>query len=142
IGKLAPEEVPEGVTVDAKTFPRVLHVDFERRMPLRYGENPHQSAAFYVERNKVTRSVSEGERFTDAATLAAFEKLHGKELSYNNLLDLDAAMAIVREFDLPAAVVIKHNNPCGCAIGNTLTVAFEKASAGDPVSAFGGIVGF
>ena len=68
--------------------------------------------------------------------LATFEKLHGKELSYNNLLDLDSAMAIVREFDLPAAVVIKHNNPCGCAIGNTLTVAFEKASAGDPVFAF------
>ena len=127
VGKLVTEEVPEGVTVDAAKFPRVLHLDFERRMPLRYGENPHQAAAFFVERNANT------------STLAAFEKLHGKELSYNNLLDLDSAMAIVREFDQPAAVVIKHNNPCGCAISETLSSAFEKAYAGDPVSAFGGI---
>ncbi len=127
VGKLVAEEVPEGVTVDAAKFPRVLHLDFERRMPLRYGENPHQAAAFFVERNANT------------STLAAFEKLHGKELSYNNLLDLDSAMAIVREFDQPAAVVIKHNNPCGCAISDTLSSAFEKAYAGDPVSAFGGI---
>lgn len=129
VGKLVSEEVPEGVTVDAAKFPRVLHLDFERRMPLRYGENPHQAAAFFVEKN------------ADAATLATFEKLHGKELSYNNLLDLDSAMAIVREFDQPAAVVIKHNNPCGCAISDSLSSAFEKAYAGDPVSAFGGIFG-
>lgn len=129
VGKLVAEEVPEGVTVDAAKFPRVLHLDFERRMPLRYGENPHQAAAFFVERN------------ADTATLAAFEKLHGKELSYNNLLDLDSAMAIVREFEQPAAVVIKHNNPCGCAISESLSSAFEKAYAGDPVSAFGGIFG-
>ena len=127
VGKLVAEEIPDGVTVDNKIFPRVLHLDFERRMPLRYGENPHQAAAFFVERN------------ADTATLAAFEKLHGKELSYNNLLDLDSAMAIVREFDQPAAVVIKHNNPCGCAISDSLSSAFEKAYAGDPVSAFGGI---
>lgn len=129
VGKLVAEEVPEGVTVDAAKFPRVLHLDFERRMPLRYGENPHQAAAFFVEKN------------ADSATLAAFEKLHGKELSYNNLLDLDSAMAIVREFEQPAAVVIKHNNPCGCAISDSLSSAFEKAYAGDPVSAFGGIFG-
>ncbi len=129
VGKLVAEEVPEGVTVDNEKFPRVLHLDFERRMPLRYGENPHQAAAFFVERN------------ADATTLAAFEKLHGKELSYNNLLDLDSAMAIVREFEQPAAVVIKHNNPCGCAISDSLSSAFEKAYAGDPVSAFGGIFG-
>jgi phosphoribosylaminoimidazolecarboxamide formyltransferase/IMP cyclohydrolase len=128
-GNLVAEEIPEGVTVDAAKFPRVLHLDFERRMPLRYGENPHQAAAFFVEKN------------ADATTLAAFEKLHGKELSYNNLLDLDSAMAIVREFDQPAAVVIKHNNPCGCAISDSLSSAFEKAYAGDPVSAFGGIFG-
>jgi phosphoribosylaminoimidazolecarboxamide formyltransferase/IMP cyclohydrolase len=138
-GKLVAEEVPEGVAVDAAKFPRVLHLDFERRMPLRYGENPHQAAAFYVE--KLTRSASEGERSLDSTTLAAFEKLHGKELSYNNLLDLDSAMSIVREFDQPAAVVIKHNNPCGCAISDSLSSAFEKAYAGDPVSAFGGIFG-
>ncbi|MBM3969016.1 MAG: bifunctional phosphoribosylaminoimidazolecarboxamide formyltransferase/IMP cyclohydrolase [Planctomycetes bacterium] len=129
VGKLVQEEVPEGVTVDAARFPRVLHLDFERRMPLRYGENPHQAAAFFVEKH------------AEAATLAAFEKLHGKELSYNNLLDLDSALAIVREFEQPAAVVIKHNNPCGCAISESLSSAFEKAYAGDPVSAFGGIFG-
>ncbi|GDY08630.1 bifunctional purine biosynthesis protein PurH [Planctomycetia bacterium] len=129
VGKLVAEEFPDGVTVDNEKFPRVLHLDFERRMPLRYGENPHQAAAFFVERN------------ADATTLAAFEKLHGKELSYNNLLDLDSAMAIVREFEQPAAVVIKHNNPCGCAISDSLSSAFEKAYAGDPVSAFGGIFG-
>ncbi len=130
VGKLVPEEIPEGVTVDQEKFPRVLHLDFERRMPLRYGENPHQAAALFVEPNAA------------AATLASFEKLHGKELSYNNLLDLDSAMAIVREFELPAAVVIKHNNPCGCAIGPSLSAAFEKAYDGDRVSAFGGIFGF
>lgn len=129
VGTLVPEEIPEGVTVDATKFPRVLHLDFERRMPLRYGENPHQAAAFFVERN------------ADTTSLAMLEKLHGKELSYNNLLDLDSAMSIVREFDQPAAVVIKHNNPCGCAISDSLSTAFEKAYAGDPVSAFGGIFG-
>ncbi len=129
-GQLTPEEKPDDVTINEAAFPRVLHLDFERRMPLRYGENPHQAAAFYVEPNAAS------------ATLAAAEKLHGKELSYNNLLDLDSAMAIVREFDQPAAVVIKHNNPCGCAIGESLAAAFEKAYAGDPVSAFGGIFGF
>ena len=129
-GKLISEEKPDDVTINEKNFPRVLHLDFERRMPLRYGENPHQAAAFYVEPN------------ADKATLAVAEKLHGKELSYNNLLDLDAAMAIVREYNQPAAVVIKHNNPCGCAIADSLAVAFEKAYAGDPVSAFGGIFAF
>jgi len=74
--------------------------------------------------------------------LAAAKVLHGKELSYNNLLDLDAALLIVREFRQPAAVVIKHNNPCGCALGETLADAYIAADAGDPVSAFGSILGF
>ena len=142
-GKLVAEEVPEGVTIDNGKFPRVLHIDFERRMPLRYGENPHQAAAFFVE-CAVADAASVGNADAGSvrhATLAAFEKLHGKELSYNNLLDLDSAMAIVREFDQPAAVVIKHNNPCGCAISDSLSSAFEKAYAGDPISAFGGIFG-
>ncbi len=113
-----------------KTFPPNVSISLERRETLRYGENPHQKAAFYVEPNP------------GPATLAAAEKLHGKELSYNNLLDLDAAMAIAREYSDPAAVVIKHNNPCGCAIGSTLAEAFDKAYEGDPVSAFGSIIGF
>ena len=99
-------------------------------MPLRYGENPHQQAAWYVEPN------------FPAASLSAAKQLGGKELSYNNLLDLDAALNIAREFTDPAAVVIKHNNPCGCGIGESLVTAFERAYAGDPVSAFGSIIGF
>jgi len=111
-------------------FPSRLALTFQRRTTLRYGENPHQRAAMYVEPQP------------GANTLAAAEQLNGKELSYNNLLDLDAALAIVREFSDPAAVVIKHNNPCGCAIGTSLAEAFRKAYDGDPVSAFGSILSF
>ncbi len=128
--QLIREETPDDLQVDEKNFPRRLHLSFDRKCLLRYGENPHQQAAFYVEPN------------AGPATLAAAEKLHGKELSYNNLLDLDAAFAIVREFEQPAAVVLKHNNPCGCAIGDSLAAAFDKAYAGDTVSAFGSIIGF
>lgn len=111
-------------------FPSQLSLHFERRSSLRYGENPHQRAAFYVEQHPAP------------ASLAAAQVLHGKELSYNNLLDLDAAMQIVREFQQPAAVVIKHNNPCGCAVAAHLSEAYENADAGDPISAFGSILGF
>jgi phosphoribosylaminoimidazolecarboxamide formyltransferase/IMP cyclohydrolase len=97
---------------------------------LRYGENPHQQAAFYIEPP------------APHGCLASAEILHGKELSYNNLLDLDSAVNLVREFHEPAAVVIKHNNPCGAAIAGTLVEAFRKAYEGDPLSAFGGILGF
>jgi phosphoribosylaminoimidazolecarboxamide formyltransferase/IMP cyclohydrolase len=114
----------------ADGFPKTLGLSFDKRSSLRYGENPHQRAAFYVEPT-----------FADSS-LAAAEQLNGKELSYNNLLDLDAALSIVREFDGPAAAVLKHNNPCGCAIGANLAEAFDKAYAGDPVSAFGSIIGF
>ena len=113
-----------------QTLPASLSLSFSRKMELRYGENPHQNAAFYVEGNP------------NAASLAASEQLHGKELSYNNLLDLDAALQLVREFDAPAAVVLKHNNPCGAGIGATLAEAWERAYSGDPVSAFGSILGF
>ena len=111
-------------------YPETLSLSFEKRSGLRYGENPHQSAAFYVD--PIPSPVS----------IAAAEQLHGKELSYNNLIDLDAAFQIAREFQQPAAVVIKHTNPCGCAIGEDLCTAFENAYAGDPVSAFGSIIGF
>jgi phosphoribosylaminoimidazolecarboxamide formyltransferase/IMP cyclohydrolase len=111
-------------------FPQSLHVHFERRMMLRYGENPHQQAAFYVEK---------GTRFPAIAT---GQQMHGKELSYNNILDLDSALSLVREFVQPAAVVIKHSNPCGAAIGETLDEAFRKAYEGDPLSAYGGVFGF
>ena len=119
-------ESPENLT----DFPKTLALTFEKRAPLRYGENPHQRAAFYVEPS-----------FADSS-LAAAEQLNGKELSYNNLLDLDAAIAIVKDFNEPAAAVLKHNNPCGCAIAPTLAEAFTNAYAGDPVSAFGSIISF
>ncbi|MFN3286344.1 MAG: bifunctional phosphoribosylaminoimidazolecarboxamide formyltransferase/IMP cyclohydrolase, partial [bacterium] len=95
---------------------------------LRYGENPHQRAAVYRE------------PLAAAGSLAACEPLGGKELSYNNLLDAHAAWALACEFAEPAAVVVKHTNPCGCAVAPTLREAVEGALRGDPVSAFGGIV--
>ncbi|MBY0227968.1 MAG: bifunctional phosphoribosylaminoimidazolecarboxamide formyltransferase/IMP cyclohydrolase [Gemmataceae bacterium] len=111
-------------------FPSRLEIAFEKRDRLRYGENPHQPAAFYVESP------------TPAGSVAGATVLHGKELSYNNLLDLDSALELVREFDAPAAAVIKHNNPCGCAVGATLPEAFARAYEGDTVSAFGGVIAF
>jgi len=112
-------------------FPQTLAPLFERRgEKLRYGENPQQEGAFYVEPRAA------------AGTLASARQLHGKELSYNNLLDLDAALQLVREFQDPAAVVLKHNNPCGAAIASTVAEALDRAWAGDPVSAFGSILGF
>ncbi len=114
----------------ASKFPEQLTLSFTKETDLRYGENPHQAAAFYIEKN------------APEASIAKAEKLHGKELSYNNLLDLDAAFNIAREFSDPAAVVIKHTNPCGCAIGSDLVNAFLQAYAGDPVSAFGSILAF
>jgi phosphoribosylaminoimidazolecarboxamide formyltransferase / IMP cyclohydrolase len=111
-------------------WPARLTLTFQQKQKLRYGENPHQSAAFYVEAN------------VKHACVASAEVLHGKELSYNNILDLDSALNLVREFSDPAAVVIKHNNPCGAAMFATLIEAFAHAYEGDPVSAFGGILGF
>jgi phosphoribosylaminoimidazolecarboxamide formyltransferase / IMP cyclohydrolase len=114
----------------ADPFPDVLHLNFEKRLALRYGENPHQQAAFYVE--PACRHAS----------VATAQALHGKELSYNNLLDLDSALNLVREFAGPAAAVIKHNNPCGAATAASLEEAFRKAYEGDPLSAYGGVLGF
>jgi len=111
-------------------FPAKLNLSFDLRSKLRYGENPHQRAAFYVEPT------------VQHPCIASAEVLHGKELSYNNLLDLDSALNLVREFDEPAAVVLKHNNPCGAATAPSLVDAFQRAYEGDPVSAFGGIIGF
>lgn len=110
-------------------YPAALNLHFPLKQTLRYGENPHQKAALYVD-----PAASE-------PSLANARVLHGKELSYNNLLDLDSALKLVRLFSEPAACVLKHNNPCGAAIGDDLASAFERAYEGDPVSAFGGIVG-
>jgi phosphoribosylaminoimidazolecarboxamide formyltransferase/IMP cyclohydrolase len=111
-------------------LPEHLELSFERRSPLRYGENPHQKAAFYVEPGY------------PYASMATAKSLHGKELSFNNILDLDSALNLVREFAEAVAVVIKHNNPCGAALGISLEEAFRKAYEGDPLSAYGGVLGF
>jgi len=97
-------------------------------LDLSYGENPHQRAAYYEEAGVRTH------------LLARTTKLHGKQLSFNNLLDLDSGRRLLREFELPAAVIIKHNNPCGCAVGESLEEAYDRALACDPESAFGGVV--
>lgn len=109
-------------------LPESFTVTYEKSQDLRYGENPHQRAAFYRE-----PLVGQG-------SVATAEQLHGKELSYNNINDADAALAIVREFSEPAVVAIKHSNPCGVGIGKSIKEAYEKAYAADPVSIFGGIV--
>jgi phosphoribosylaminoimidazolecarboxamide formyltransferase / IMP cyclohydrolase len=110
-------------------FPAALNLSFRRKEVLRYGENPHQQAAVYSAPNAA------------GANVVAAWQLHGKELSYNNLLDLDSALEIVRGFSEPSAVVIKHNNPCGAATAGTLAEALRLAMAGDPVSAFGSVIG-
>jgi len=124
MGRITSEESSE-----ATSLPERLSLSYRRQQVLRYGENPHQSAAFYVEDEPPAHS------------LANAKKLHGKELSYNNLLDLDAARALAADFQQPAACVLKHNNPCGCAVADSLADAYENAHAGDPVSAFGSIIG-
>ncbi|MEJ8547664.1 bifunctional phosphoribosylaminoimidazolecarboxamide formyltransferase/IMP cyclohydrolase [Brevibacillus borstelensis] len=111
-----------------EAFPERLTVTYEKVQNLRYGENPHQRAAFYQE------------SLTGLAGVSKAEQLHGKELSYNNINDADAALAIVREFAEPAVVAIKHSNPCGVGIGGDVREAYQKAFEADPVSIFGGIV--
>ena len=110
------------------SMPNQVSISFNKVQDLRYGENPHQAAAFY----------SEGKSLSG---LPALKKLHGKELSFNNILDLQAAVDIVREYSEPAAVVIKHNNPCGITQDKNLTTAYKKAFDCDALSAFGGIIG-
>jgi phosphoribosylaminoimidazolecarboxamide formyltransferase/IMP cyclohydrolase len=111
-------------------FPSTYVRAFEKVLDLSYGENPHQRAAYYAQ---------SGAR-TDLLSMVS--KLHGKALSFNNLLDLDSARRLVDEFEVPACAIIKHNNPCGCAVGGGVDEAFRKALASDPMSAFGGIVCF
>ena len=101
---------------------------YEKFLDLSYGENPHQKAALYVE---------SGAR---SHVLARMAKLHGRSLSFNNVLDLDAATKLLAEFEEPAAVIVKHNNPCGAAIAGDIAGAYEKALACDPLSAFGGVI--
>ncbi|MDQ1290747.1 MAG: phosphoribosylaminoimidazolecarboxamide formyltransferase / cyclohydrolase [Nitrospirota bacterium] len=111
-------------------FPAILSLQFERVETLRYGENPHQQGAFYREMNAKEPAVSRG------------KILHGKAMSYNNFLDSNSALELVKEFEQTAVAIIKHNNPCGCALGATPVDAYVKARATDHVSAFGGVIAF
>jgi phosphoribosylaminoimidazolecarboxamide formyltransferase/IMP cyclohydrolase len=109
-------------------FPPRWASSYEKVMDLRYGENPHQRAAYYAEVGAPTH------------LLAGVEQLHGKELSFNNLLDLSSARELVEDFSEPACAIVKHNNPCGCALGESALQAYERAFACDPMSAYGGVI--
>ena len=112
---------------ESSVFPEQLNIQLQKIVDLRYGENPHQSASAY--------------RFVDSASGILAAKQHqGKQLSYNNIADADAAVACVREFSQPACAVVKHANPCGVAVAETIEEAFQHAFNADSLSAFGGIV--
>lgn len=127
-------------------FPDEMTLGLRRQQTLHYGENPHQLAALYRWSGDGSGSgagdSSGAMRAPVVPTIAGARQLHGKELSFNNILDLNAALAAAASFSAPTAVVVKHTNPCGLACADTLVEAYRRAHAGDPVSAYGGIVGF
>jgi phosphoribosylaminoimidazolecarboxamide formyltransferase / IMP cyclohydrolase len=114
----------------APTFPDDLNLSFRKHLDLRYGENPHQQAAFYTDPRAIGASVTQA------------TQIQGKELSYNNIVDSDTALECVRQFDAPACVIVKHANPCGVARADTIAEAYARAYRTDPTSAFGGIIAF
>jgi phosphoribosylaminoimidazolecarboxamide formyltransferase / IMP cyclohydrolase len=122
-----------GISSDGqhKSFPASLNLNFTMAQDLRYGENPHQEAAFYRDHSSAA-----------SGSLANYTQLQGKELSYNNIADADAAWECVKTFDSPACVIIKHANPCGVAVSDNPLIAYKTALATDPTSAFGGIIAF
>jgi len=119
-----------GKMITENRFAPTFNLQLNKALDLRYGENPHQQAAFYVEHNAAP------------GTIAAARSLQGKPLSYNNIADSDAALECVKQFDTPACVIVKHANPCGVATDANLTIAYDRAYATDPTSAFGGIIAF
>jgi phosphoribosylaminoimidazolecarboxamide formyltransferase/IMP cyclohydrolase len=123
LGKIEQEH-----TESKRGFATTFNAQFTKKQELRYGENPHQKAAFYVEKGLQTASVS------------GAEQIQGKELSYNNIADTDAALECVKQFDEPACVIVKHANPCGVAIDENILSAYDRAFKTDPTSAFGGII--
>jgi phosphoribosylaminoimidazolecarboxamide formyltransferase/IMP cyclohydrolase len=128
LDQIAAAPAPESpAQPDSSALPQTLRIHLALAQPLRYGENPHQRAALY----------SDG----SGLGVAGAVQLQGKELSYNNLVDLDACWELVEEFHEPAAIIVKHTNPCGAALGENLVEAYQKALACDPVSAFGSIIG-
>ena len=129
--RLSVSDAGRGIVIGAlEKLPQRMHIALEQRQSMRYGENPHQAAALYIPAGY------------PAAGLAGAKQLQGKELSYNNLVDLDSAWALAKEFHRPAVAIIKHNNPCGAAEQESLVEAYVKALECDPVSAFGGVLAF
>ncbi|WP_100754169.1 bifunctional phosphoribosylaminoimidazolecarboxamide formyltransferase/IMP cyclohydrolase [Vibrio salilacus] len=126
---VSPETVSKEGDEESK-FPRTFNQQFIKKQDMRYGENSHQDAAFYVEANPEEASVSTA------------RQIQGKALSYNNIADTDAALECVKEFDQPACVIVKHANPCGVALGKDILEAYNRAYQTDPTSAFGGIIAF
>ncbi len=120
----------EDLTQPSGQFPRTLNLNFVRKQTMRYGENSHQNAAFYVENELKEASVSTA------------KQLQGKALSYNNIADTNAALECVKEFSEPACVIVKHANPCGVALGKNILNAYNRAYQTNPTSAFGGIIAF
>ena len=128
LDRVAEAPAPESpAKLDVDAFPSTLRINFPLAQSLRYGENPHQRAALY----------SDGSGFG----VAGAQQLQGKELSFNNLVDLDACWELAQEFDETAVIIVKHTNPCGAATGTSVLEAYQKALASDPVSAFGGVIG-
>jgi phosphoribosylaminoimidazolecarboxamide formyltransferase / IMP cyclohydrolase len=126
--KIEPAPEPdEAAVIDAQALPETLRINMPRAQSLRYGENPHQRAALYADGSGLG--------------VAGAKQLQGKELSFNNLVDLDACWELAQEFDEPAAIIVKHTNPCGAATGANVLEAYKKALEADPVSAFGGVIG-
>ena len=123
-------ECADDCTHHHSEFPRTINLQMAKKQDLRYGENSHQAAAFYVENDILEASV------------ATATQLQGKELSFNNIADTDAALECVKEFEEPACVIVKHANPCGVAIGENILSAYDRAFKTDPTSAFGGIIAF
>ncbi len=113
------------------TFPRTINLQYSKTQEMRYGENPHQKAAFFIEENTA-----------DTANIATATQIQGKELSYNNIGDTDAALECVKQFDEPACVIVKHANPCGVSVRDSIHEAYDAAYSTDPESAFGGIIAF
>ena len=128
-GRLVPSYHSDDKT-PAGRFPRTLNLNFIKKQDMRYGENSHQDAAFYIEENVTEASV------------ATAQQMQGKALSYNNIADTDAALECVKAFSEAACVIVKHANPCGVAVGGTILEAYERAWKTDPTSAFGGIIAF
>lgn len=129
-GTQVPDYSENAAETEESKFPRTINFQFTKKQDMRYGENSHQDAAFYVEND------------IEEASVATAKQLQGKALSYNNIADTDAALECVKEFDAPACVIVKHANPCGVSIGDNLLDAYDRAFKTDPTSAFGGIIAF